>query len=833
MKNYVGIDLGTTNSAIASFNGEEVRIWKSREQNDVTPSVIYIDRRGNKYVGRTAYDKAPHDPDSAASLFKRLMGTSTPVHLPAVGLTKTPEECSAEVLKVLFCYLPEEMRDAVDTGTVITVPAAFNQMQKDATKQAAVLADIGKVALMQEPVAAVMSVMRTRKQNGIFVIYDLGGGTLDVAIAEAFEGRVNMLAHGGIAMCGGRDWDRVLLDNVVKPWLFDHFDLPDDLVSNPDYKALMRLSAWSAERAKIELSAQKETVISLSEIEVRAKDLSGTKDIYLDIPLNREMLDGYIADRINETIESVRETLTNKAGLAANDVERLVFVGGPTNYKPLRDKVSFELGIEGSTEVNPMTAVCEGAAFFAESIDWRSQNRKRKSNRGKISSSGTKLNVDINYVARTPDARAKITIQVNGKAQDGAEFQVDSSDTGWTSGKLPLTSGTTVEVNLKSGDNVFKVIAFDSAGVSQTLENDKIVIVRTTASLDAIPASYSIGIEALENLGGQPTLEWLVRAEDPLPKKGKKIFKTIESLKAGSSGAINFKLWEGEIEDPVSDNRFIGMLKVTGADFDDGVIAAGDDLICEYEVLDSGNIVLEVSVPSIGASFPSDCNFYSRMDGQVDFSNATTRVVEDSKITMEKLNEISSVVDNPKIQHIRHKLSKATDLVREDHDAEQAQEAMESVYDAKRLLATVRKEHSQEIRQIDLDREKDIFDSHVREYARPSEEKAFDNLVRTSQREIDRNGTGFDNHLYELQRNISGILFRQDWHVINIFNQMVRSPHHFSDQGKFNELVEEGKQYLVSDQIDELRNIVYKLSSIQIRSVSEAQLLDSANIVRE
>ena len=101
MKNFVGIDLGTSNSVICSFDGSETRIWKSPEQNDVTPSVIFIDRRGNKYVGKRAYDSAPHNPDNAAMLFKRLMGTSTPVRISAMDLIKTPEECSAEVLKVL------------------------------------------------------------------------------------------------------------------------------------------------------------------------------------------------------------------------------------------------------------------------------------------------------------------------------------------------------------------------------------------------------------------------------------------------------------------------------------------------------------------------------------------------------------------------------------------------------------------------------------------------------------------------------------------------------------------------------------------------------------
>ena len=179
MKNYIGIDLGTTNSAICSYNGSETRIWKSPDQTDVTPSAILIDRRGNKYLGFQAYNAAPWQQDNAALLFKRIMGTSTPVQLPAVNLTMTPEECSSEILKLLFGYLPEEMRNDPDVGTVITVPAAFNQMQKDATMQAAQMAGIGKVALMQEPVAAVMSVMRARNTDGMFLIFDLGGGTLD------------------------------------------------------------------------------------------------------------------------------------------------------------------------------------------------------------------------------------------------------------------------------------------------------------------------------------------------------------------------------------------------------------------------------------------------------------------------------------------------------------------------------------------------------------------------------------------------------------------------------------------------------------------------------
>ncbi|NCB57889.1 MAG: Hsp70 family protein [Gammaproteobacteria bacterium] len=830
MKNFIGIDLGTTNSAICSYDGSETRIWKSPEQNDVTPSVIYIDRRGNKYVGKRAYDSAPHSPDNAAMLFKRLMGTSTPVQLSAVDLIKTPEECSAEVLKVLFGYLPEEIRNDPDTGTVITVPAAFNQMQKDATMQAASMAGLGKVALMQEPVAAVMSVMRARNTDGMFLIYDLGGGTLDLAIAESISGRVNLLAHGGIAMCGGRDFDRILVDKIVRPWLMENFALPENFSVNSSFKSLIRLATWAAERAKIELSAREDTVISLSETEARVSDLNG-KEIYLDIPLHRDTYDKLIAERVNESIESAREAL-HKAGLSPHDLERIVFVGGPTNYKPLRDKVAFELGIPGSTDVNPMTAVAEGASLFAESIDWSSQNRIRKNTRGQISSGGG-LALSFNYIARTPNVKAKIAVQLAGQAASGSEFQIDSVDTGWTSGRLPLKHGTTIDVTLtKTGDNTFKVFVFDSVGGAIPLEQDNIVITRTAATVDSIPASHSIAIAALDKVGGPQVLEYLVKSGDSLPKKGKKTFKAAESLKAGSTGSLNFALWEGEIEDPITDNRPIGVLKIAGSDFDDGIIPAGADLECEYEILDSGNIIIEVSVPCIGGTFHSGKNFYSRQEGQLDYTAAAVMVVEEGERTLNRIDEINEVVDNPKLDQARQKLESAVSLDPEEAETEKSQEAMEKVLEARRLLAQVRKEHLKDIRQIDLNSVVSFFADHIRQYARPSEASAFDNLAKTAQRSIGLNDTDFEHHLDELKGKNYEILWRQDWFVVERFKWMVSSPHLFADKHRFEELVQIGTQLMRSDDIEKLRAIVAQLLMIKIGSGPDNEMFDVANIIR-
>jgi len=826
---YVGIDLGTTNSAICSFDGEKIQLYKSPEQHDVTPSAIFIDRRGNKYVGSRAYMNAARNPDNAATLFKRLMGTSTPVKLPAVNLTMTPEECSAEVLRTLFGSLPEEIRGDGDTGTVITVPAAFNQMQKDATMSAADMAGLGRVALMQEPVAAVMSVMRQRKNDGVFVVYDLGGGTLDIAIAESIAGRVNLLAHGGIAMCGGRDFDRILFDNVAKPWLLENFDLPEDLAANPQFKSLLRMATWATEKAKIELSQKEEAVISLPETELGVRDQSGA-EIYIDIAVDRKRYDELIASKVEESIQSARETL-EKAGLSPHDVERVVFVGGPTHYKPLRDKVAFELGISPSTDVNPMTAVAEGAAVFAESIDWASESRGRKSARGALSAGGA-LDLSFNYIARTPEPKAKIIAKLS-RAPAGIEFQVDSLDTGWSSGRVALRDGASVELSLsKPGDNTFKVFVFDSNGAPVALREDKIVIARTAASIDAIPASHSIAVEARDRVGGRLVLDYLVREGDQLPKKGKKAFKAGESLKAGSAGSIKFKLWEGEISDPINDNRFIGMFEIKGSDFEDGVIAAGAEMICEYEVLDSGNIQLELSVPSISGSFKSGRNYYSSQEGKIDYTNQARNIQEQSEHTLHRLEEMASKVDDPRLEQAREKLEQASAIESNETDAETAKQAMDNVQEAKRLLALTRKENLKDIRQLELDRTVNYFEKNVRKHARPTEVTSFENLVKTAQRAISNPSGDFESHLDDLRGRNFVILWRQDWFVIDRFKWLAEDTYLFADLREHGQLVTLGAEALKANDIDKLRAVVAHLESIRISSAGEDDMMAGANIVR-
>lgn len=836
MKCYIGIDLGTTNSAICTYDGENIRIWKSPEQNDVTPSAIFLDRRGNKYLGQRAYDNAARNPDNAATLFKRFMGTSTPIKFSAVDLVKTPEECSAEILKTLYGYLPEEIRREPETGTVITVPAAFNQMQKDATLKAAHMAGIGNVALMQEPVAALMSVMQRRRGNGKFLIYDLGGGTFDIALAESTGGRVDLLAHGGIAMCGGRNMDRLLWENKVRPWLLERFDLPVDFSVSEEYRPLIRLGLWAVERAKIELSSREESMVTLSEAEIRMRDLGGD-EVYLEVELTRSDLDELIEKQIDDTIQETR-TLLEKSGVGATDLDCVVFVGGPTNYKPLRDKVAFELGVEANIDVNPMTAVAEGASIFAEAVDWSSQKHERKSSRGRVESGGS-LPLTFEYISRTPDSKAKIAAKLASSQGDGWEFQIDSPDTGWTSGRMALRHGTIVNVVLpKSGENRFNVFVFDPQGSPVSLKESNIVIVRTAGTVESITASHSLGLEVLEKLGGESQLFFLVKAGDSLPAKGRKKLKAGEALKAGSPNSLNFKLWEGDIKDRIHDNRFVGCLKIDGISFDDGVIPAGADLEFDYEVLDSGTISVGVEIPCVCASFKKETfNVYDSREGQRDYTESSPAIVKEAERELGELDAIAekiseSGVDDARIERTREKLEVAAGLDPDENDPERAKEADERILEARKLLAEMRQDHQKVFRQMELDKAVAFFVTNLEEHAKPSEATNFKNLTKTAQRAIDTNDASFNGYLKNLERINFEILWRQPWFLIDHFKYLAASPHLFTDKQHFEELCEGGMRSIREDNMDCLKETILSLYTIIKQSANVDDMYDAVNIIR-
>lgn len=828
MANYVGIDLGTTNSAICSYDGANVHLYKSPEQHSVTPSAIYIGKRG-RYYGARAYRMAAFEPDNSAILFKRLIGTSTTLKLSAAGIVMTPEECSAEILRVLYGYLPEDIRNSEDGGTVITVPAAFNQMQKDATLSAAQMAGIGKIAVMQEPVAAVMSIMRQRKTDGMFLVYDIGGGTFDVALAQSISGRVSLIGHGGVEMCGGRDFDRSIVDNIVLPWLADKFDLPENFVVNPKYRHLLRIATWAAEQAKVELSSKDESVISASDNEIRTKDESG-EDIYYEIPLNRAALEKLSEPKIRESISATRELL-EKVMVSTHDIERVVFVGGPTHYKPFRDKVCYELSIPGSTEIEPMTAVAEGAALFAESIDWQSEKRVRKSGRGAITSVG-KVSVSFRYQSRTPDIYSTLLAAVAGTIAKNTKWQIDSLDSGWSSGQMNLDDKSSVKLPLaKNGENRFKVFVYDGQGGTISLDEDILSIVRTTATIDAIPASHTISVAIKEKAGGNEILDKLVEAGESLPKKGKRIWRAEESLRANGIGQIIIGLWEGEIEEPYHDNREIGAMKITGKDFDEGVIRPNDEIICEYEISDSGIISLMITIPSIGGSFPSGHNFYSRQDSLIDYATASRQIEDETVMLITKIESKFNKVDDKRLDEVKKMLEDSLARAHESSDPEVCKQAMNDTYKAKNIISKVNRDHRKTVRTASLESLEDFYRECIRDVAKPSEVTSIEALFMSAKRAIDSLSGDFDTFIDEIKNLNWIILWRQDWFVIERFNREQKEDYNYTDQTLYENLIKAGIVAVKAGEIDKLRTILDQLLQIRIHSNS-MDVFESVNIVR-
>lgn len=203
----------------------------------------------------------------------------------------SPEQCSAEIIKTLVRQATTESGITDIRGTVITIPAAFNQIQSEATMQAARLAGLEQVSLLQEPVAAAMaSIAHSSQKDGVFLVYDLGGGTFDVALVLSTAGTVDVIAHEGINMLGGRDFDRIIFDSILRPWLSKSFELPDHFQKDEKYRHLSDVARFAIERAKIQLSASDSASIFASEDEMRIQDESG-EEVYISVDITRGELE--------------------------------------------------------------------------------------------------------------------------------------------------------------------------------------------------------------------------------------------------------------------------------------------------------------------------------------------------------------------------------------------------------------------------------------------------------------------------------------------------------------------------------------------------------------
>ncbi len=348
MSKIIGIDLGTTNSCVAVYEGGESVVIPNAEGNRTTPSVVAFSKTGERMVGQVAKRQAVTNADRTVSSIKRHMGENYHVNIDGKGYT--PQEISAMILQKLKTDAEAYLGQTI-TEAVITVPAYFSDSQRQATKDAGKIAGLDVKRIINEPTAAALAYGLDKESSQRIMVYDLGGGTFDVSILDIGDGVIEVLATAGDTHLGGDDFDQRIINYLVQD-----FKRSDGIDLSVDKVAMQRLKE-AAEKAKIDLSGLTATEINLPYI---TADATGPK--HLNVNLTRAKFNELTADLVEKTMGPVRRAMSD-AGLSANDLNKVLLVGGSTRIPAVQEAVKKLTGKDGFKGINPDECVALGAAI--------------------------------------------------------------------------------------------------------------------------------------------------------------------------------------------------------------------------------------------------------------------------------------------------------------------------------------------------------------------------------------------------------------------------------------------------------------------------------------
>ena len=349
MSKVIGIDLGTTNSVVSVMEGGEPTVITNPEGSRITPSVVGFTKDGQRLVGQLAKRQAVSNPDRTISSIKRHMGDPN-YKVTIDDKSYTPQEISAMILQKLKSDAEAYLGETV-TQAVITVPAYFNDSQRQATKDAGKIAGLDVMRIINEPTAAALAYGLDKDEDETVLVFDLGGGTFDVSILDLSDGTFEVLATNGDTHLGGDDFDKKIMD-----WMVESFKKENGIDLSQDKMAAQRLKE-AAEKAKIELSSMTQTNINLPFI---TADASGPK--HLDLTLTRAKFNELTSDLVERTMGPTRKAMAD-ADLTADDIDKIILVGGSSRIPAVQDAIRNILHKEPSKGVNPDECVSVGAAI--------------------------------------------------------------------------------------------------------------------------------------------------------------------------------------------------------------------------------------------------------------------------------------------------------------------------------------------------------------------------------------------------------------------------------------------------------------------------------------
>jgi len=564
----VGIDHGTSNSSIAYIEGDRPRVLKVDGVSEVMPSAVYIDRHGREFVGRQAIEAIAQNADESEGgghvEYKPYIGQDNRYDFKAARVVLSGPELGARVIrKLLRAY--EEAGNAPPKAAVITVPAKFDQSACEGTRKAAELAGLLFAPQIHEPIAAALAYgFSSEERRAQWMVFDLGGGTLDISLVIVRGGKIAVAESGnaGDNLLGGSYFDRALFE-VVKGELARRYSLAGFTKSNHRYRNAWNRLKLAVEGAKIRLSSKPETVVTVDG--ALCKDEAG-REVEVEVPVTRRDYERLIAPDVEKAVQ-LCEMLLKSNRMTSRDVDRLILVGGPTKTPYIQNALRERLGIPFDTTVDPMTAVSQGAALHATTVPLPGDVRARLAS----ALPPAEVAVRLEYERHSKQPVANLAGKVEQGGGDGWSVEVRRTDGGWSSGTLPIPAGGIFSFALRLVErgapalSRFRTTVRGPGGKSATLEEPEI-----WHPYPSITPRLSNSIRVAVQENGTAVL---LAKDAELPARGRQSFRTTKPLIRGSGDqVIEIPVLEGVThllgtEDDHADCSFhMGTLTIKGDD---------------------------------------------------------------------------------------------------------------------------------------------------------------------------------------------------------------------------------------------------------------------------
>ncbi|MBP7107734.1 MAG: Hsp70 family protein [Chitinophagaceae bacterium] len=607
-----GIDLGTTNSAIARMENGSPVIKKSDTLKDTVPSCVGFNKKQATTAGDAAMNTFKADklralknptlsPTNTFIEFKRTMGTDKLYQSSNLNRSLTSEELSAEILKKLKSLVTDENIQSI----VITVPAKFTINQKDATSRAAKLAGFKHCELLQEPIAASMAYgLDSKQKDGYWLVFDFGGGTFDAALIEVADGIMKVIDTGGDNYLGGKNLDYAIVDELILEKLKSTYDIDSYINDESKREYLREALKVYAEDAKIALSFSNTTTI-LSNLGDFPEDDNG-EEIELDLTITEAILEPIVSPIFQKAIDICNEVLKRK-NLKGSGLGALILVGGPTYSPILRRMLKEQVTDMVDTSIDPMTAVANGAALFASTIDISDEIIEETRDKNKIQ-------LGIGYDPTTVEMEQWVTIKLLKEKTTGiipsrVFAVIERADKAWSSDKLEFNeNGEIIEVKLNAGKaNAFNVFVYDELGSLLQSEPGEFNIIQGS-KIGSATLPYNIGIEIKQRTSGKIVFQPVKGLEknQSTPAKGAiNGLKTQKQIRPGmSADFIKIPIYQGDHGSQGSRaiyNEHVYDALITGEDLP-ALLPANSDVDLTIDVDKSERIVLSVYFPYLDHS---------------------------------------------------------------------------------------------------------------------------------------------------------------------------------------------------------------------------------------